>query len=254
MSNYECKYCIRKYKAKYHYERHISVCQFLSKTPKEKEEDIDVNGGKMPTPIEMYQLVKHLSRRVDKLEKENHSLKRRETTKLNMLEWLNDKHTEKPIIIFDLWLTEELDPLIVTVLPEVYQNGLISGIKKLLEEYMMNGSAIMYPICSFNKSSGIIYVFDRTPEGKNEWKQLSTSGLDIYIEYLCNRFIAAFNAHWFEPNKENIHMKETYKEAYVNKYQKILAGHLSKESRCKQIRQIFITNITRKKPVIVDDA
>ena len=254
MSNYQCVYCIRKYKTKYHYERHTTVCKFLSKTPIEKEEDIDICRDKTPTLTEMYQLVKHMSRRIDILEKENHSMKRRETKKVNILDWLNNKNTENSIIPFDLWLTTELDPMIPTVLPEVYQHGLISGISKLIEEYMINGSGIMHPICCFNKSSGIIYVFEKNATGINEWKQLSTSGLDIYIEYLCNRFIVAFNSHWFEPNRDNVSMKETYKEAYVNKYQKILAGHLTKEARCKQIRQIFINNIRKPSPLVVNTA
>jgi hypothetical protein len=252
MSNYKCNYCIRHYKTKYHYERHATVCKFLSKTSTEKEEDIEINRDKTPTLIEMYQLVKHLSRRVDILEKENHSLKR-QTKNVNILDWLNDKNTEKPLITFDLWLTNELDPLIPTVLSEVYKNGLVSGISKLLEEYMINGSGITHPICSFNKTSCVVYIYDKNTSGKNEWKQLSTSGLDIYIEYLCNRFIAAFNEHWFEPNRENIYNKETYKDAYVNKYQQILAGHLTKELRCNQIRHVFINNIKRSTPVVASN-
>jgi hypothetical protein len=251
MSNYKCRYCIRNYKTKYHYERHVSVCQFLSKSPKEKEDDIEINNDKQPSQFEMYQLIKNLSYRIDKLEKENQYLKRRESKKINLLEWLNDDRTDKPLITFDLWLTEELGELIPTVLDEVYKNGLVSGITKLIEEYMINSSGLKHPICSFNKSPNIIYIFDKSATDKNMWKQLSTSGLDIYIEYLCNRFITAFSEHWFEPNREKIKNREKYKETYVNYYQKILASSLTKEARCNQIRQIFMNNIKQPAPSII---
>lgn len=249
MSNYNCKYCMRQYKTKYHYDRHTTICKFMSKTPNELEEDIEITRDKLPTNLEMYQLIKHLSYRIDKLEKENLELKRIQERKINMIQWLNAPTTEKPIITFENWLIDILIPKIPTILEDIYKTDLINGIDKLLEYYLSNNSQLV-PICSF-KTSKIIYIFDKNNDDVIRWKQLSIKELNNYIEFICNQVVSSFNNEWFIPNQNNVTYRDNYKEQYLSYSKKILASNLSKETRLLQIRMIILKHIVRPHPSIL---
>lgn len=249
MNNYTCIHCkTRTYKSKYYYDRHISVCKFLSKTPKEQEEDIDISSDITPTQNEMFQLIKHLSYRIDKLEKENEALRRRDSSKINILNWLNNTKSEKPVISFDDWISIELTGMIPNVLNQVFENDLIIGFEFLMQK--SKNILKLLPICSYNKS-GILYVYCNNNMNKLEWKRITSNELDVYIEYLCNRFIVSFNETWFEPNKDNIINSDKYKDNYLKYYQKILASQITKENRCNKIRQIILNNVLLPPPIAI---
>ena len=69
-----CKFCNREYKEKFNHDRHAQTCEFLSKTRREQDNEID-RFEKLPTQKEMFLLIQELSRRITKLEKENSQLK-----------------------------------------------------------------------------------------------------------------------------------------------------------------------------------
>ena len=87
MSTYDCQYCNRNYKEKFNYDRHLLCCEFLFKSRREQNHEIDLLGP-IPSQREMYQLIQHMSVRIDKLEKENIRLRQVNTRKYNILEQL----------------------------------------------------------------------------------------------------------------------------------------------------------------------
>ena len=83
-STYDCKYCKRNYKEKFNYDRHLLCCEFIFKSRREQNNEADLLAP-IPTQREMYQLIQHMSIRIDKLEKDNQRLQQVAKRKHNVL-------------------------------------------------------------------------------------------------------------------------------------------------------------------------
>lgn len=232
MSTYKCPHCTKTYKVKFNCDRHISICKFLSKDLRSQENEVELLSENMPTQFEMFQLIKHLSCKVDKLEKENEMMKQKQNKKINILEWLN-KSTNIPSITFERWLIEEIQPLIPTVMETVYANDIITGINTIIDNYMSTTNGVLLPICSFNNKKGVLYIYESEEIG---WKQISNIYFERCIEYLCNEFKVIFNETWVKPNETNIFNIERYNDMYVDYHRKLLGGNITKEMKCSRIR------------------
>lgn len=247
MSNqYKCHFCLRSYKEKFNYDRHVSVCKFLSQTPRQQDNEIELSSEIIPSTKEIFQLVKHLSIRVDKLEKENQQLKQQQNKKINILEWLN-KSDNRPIITFEVWIIDTILPKIIDTLETVFHNDLINAVIKLFNDCIDQNDSEQLPICSFAKKISQIYVYDKDRDNDNDvkWIALTNKEIDKYIDYISNQYITVFINDWYKPNQRNIEESEKYKNLYAEYYQKILGGTISKETRNAKIKK-FIYNKLKK--------
>lgn len=247
MSNqYKCNFCSRNYKEKFNYDRHISVCKFLSQTPRQQDNEIELSSEIIPSTKELFQLVKHLSMRVDKLEKENQQLKQQQNKKINILEWLN-KSNNKPIILFELWIIDTIQPKIIDTLETVFHNDLTTAIIKLFNDCIEQNDLEHIPICSFAKKNSQIYVYDKDREDDNDikWIALTNKEIDKYIDYISNQYISVFINDWYKPNQKNIEESEKYKNLYAEYYQKVLGGTVSKETRNTKIKKFIYNKLKR---------
>ena len=254
MSNhYKCNHCVRSYKEKFNYDRHVSVCKFLSQPPREQCNDIELSGEKMPTAVELFQLVKHLSLRMDKLEKENQLLTQRNNKKVNVLEWLNQK-TNKPIMGFERWIVDNIQPLITNTLEDAFRGDLTRAVCKLFDNYFTDNEQENVPICSFTKKNAPFYIYDKSKDDDSEmkWTILTNNKMDKYIEHICKQNVNAFIKDWYEPNQTRIESSEKYKDLYAEYYKKILGGGLSKDQRCTKIRNSIYNKIKRNIPGILE--
>jgi len=232
---YKCRFCVKSYKEKFNYDRHVSVCKYLSQPEKVQLSDLDISQEQIPGNFELFQLVKHLSFRLDKLEKENQMLRQRQNKKKNVLEWLNNGTEEKPIITFERWLVDEIQPGISALLDTVFKKDLVSGVSSLFQNYFENNRNNKYPICCFTDKQTTFYVYDKV-DSDIKWKPITKDILDKYIEHICHQFVIVFLKEWCEPNQELIATKEKYKEMYAEYYQKILGGTTSKEIQYSKIK------------------
>ena len=247
MSNqYKCTFCLRSYKEKFNYDRHVSVCKFLSQTPRQQDNEIELSSEIIPSTKEIFQLVKHLSIRVDKLEKENQQLKQQQNKKINILEWLN-KSDNKPIITFEVWIIDTILPKIIDTLETVFHNDLTPAIIKLFNDCIDQNDFEQLPICSFAKKNSQIYVYDKDRGDNNnvKWIALTNKEIDKYIDYISNHYISVFINDWYKPNQKNIEESEHYKNLYAEYYQKVLGGTISKETRNAKVKK-FIYNKLKK--------
>ena len=247
MSNqYKCNFCSRNYKEKFNYDRHISVCKFLSQTPRQQDNEIELSSEIIPSTKEIFQLVKYLSMRVDKLEKENQQLKQQQNKKINILEWLN-KSDNKPTILFEVWLIDTIQPKIIDTLETVFHNDLTTAIIKLFNDCIERNDSEHIPICSFAKKKSQIYVYDKDREDDNDikWIALTNKEIDKYIDYTSNQYISVFINDWYKPNQKNIEESEKYKNLYAEYYQKVLGGTVSKEIRNTKIKKFIYNKLKR---------
>lgn len=254
MSNqYKCCYCPRNYKEKFNYDRHISVCKFLSQSPRAQDNSFELSSEKIPNNNELFQLVKHLSIRIDKLEKDNQKLIQQQNKKINILEWLN-KTDNKPIITFESWLIDTIQPRIIDTLECVFHNDLTTAIVKLFDDYFEIAELDQIPICSFAKKNSQIYIYDKCKNDELDlkWIALTNNQIDKYIDHISNQYIKVFITEWYHPNQTNIEESDKYKDLYVEYYQKVLGGTVSKETRNIKVKKSIYNKLKRNVTNVIE--
>ena len=240
-SKYTCNHCLRGYKEKFNYDRHIGFCEFLHKSVKERENEIDAFET-TPSVTELFSFVKELVVRIDKLEKENAQLKHIVTIskrKLGFTDWLN--HHNKPCVTFTKWLSEI--PYHI-YLNDIFNNDLISGIVLSLQH---KNTGVGYPIYAFVEKQNCFYIYDEVLDSDNErklkWILIQGNDFDKWLNYISQSFLIEFKK-WCDENKNEIDNNEIMKEIYFSNFQKVLGNSkLSVDIRNQRIRQQLFQKI-----------
>uniref|UniRef100_A0A6C0JKT7 Uncharacterized protein n=1 Tax=viral metagenome TaxID=1070528 RepID=A0A6C0JKT7_9ZZZZ len=234
-----CKYCNRGYKQKFNLDRHVQTCEFLSKSKREQDNEID-SYEKLPTQKEMFLLIQELSLRIGKIEKENADLKNsvRVKIKRNFNDILNE--SSKPDISYNEFI-ELLLNSVENYLDIVFNTNLLKGIYDLFTHFIEKYDDKL-PIRSYDVKPNKFYIYDTN----KKWVLLSNSDIDHLIASISYRFLVEFNRCWYLVNKDKIENEETYKIMYMNYYLKILGGdRMNDEKRNTQVRSFIYNKLKR---------
>jgi hypothetical protein len=237
-SGYSCKFCNREYKIKFNHDRHIQTCEFLSKSKKEQDHEID-SFEKLPTQREMFLLIQDLSIRINKLEKENamlkNSVKCRE--KRNFADIL--LQTAGPSISMDDWSQNILNS-VDQFLDIVYKKDLFTATISLFNKFI-DDNLNEIPIRAYDVKPNTFYTYDT-----EKWIPFTNSDFDKLLARVSHRFLVEFNRCWCIVNKEKIENSEEYQKLYTEYYLKILGGdRVTDETRYKKIRHVIYTSIKK---------
>jgi hypothetical protein len=223
-----CKHCGREYKEKFNHDRHIQTCEFLSKTRREQDNEID-SFEKLPSQKEMFLLIQELSMRITKLEKENSELKNTVKRKIKFNDIL--KQTPNPEFDYNKWIDTLLNE-VEKYLDNVYSNDLQHATIDLFNT-MLETHGDKLPIRAYDIKQNKFYIYD----SDNTWKNITNSDFDKLLARISHRFLVEFNKCWYVVNREKIETEESYKMMYIDYYKKILGGErISDESRYNRIR------------------
>jgi hypothetical protein len=234
---YTCKFCSRDYKEKFNHDRHTQTCEFLSKTRREQDNEID-SFEKLPTQKEMFLLVQQLSIRITKLEKENSQLKGSIKRKMNFNDILNQNI--KPEFQYKIWCDILIDN-VEKFLDKVYNSNLLNATNDLFTYFIDNYNDRL-PIRAYDIKPNIFYIYDED----ETWTSISTSEFDKLLARISHKFLVEFNRCWCVVNREKIETMDIYKELYMDYYRKILGGdRISDETRYTRIRQHIYAKIKR---------
>lgn len=256
---HNCNFCKKQFHQKFNYDRHVLCCEFITKSHKARENEIDIT-QQLPTPIEMYQLMQHMMVRITKLENENATLRRIKRGKLSVLEWLND--TTKcplPAFTFSDWIRNDILPNVKDYLETVFHQGLLAGLTSLFEQSISKCGSTTLPICSFDTKLSEIYVFKKNTncDVQNEptepmWIKIPNVELDKYLRRVANQFTYDFKSCWYEVHKADIETDEKYSEMYVDYYKQILGGKMSDDTLFHKLRQYLSSQLKRNLKSVVE--
>jgi len=238
-SGYTCKFCNRLYKQKFNHDRHVQTCEFLSKTRREQDNEID-SFERIPSQRELFLLLQELSVRVNKLEKENSELKN--SIKINVKRNFSDilSQATKPEFEFDVWSTMLLND-VEKYLNMVYSNDLLFATTELFNGFIANYGDKL-PLRAYDVKSNIFYIYDTD----NKWNAITNADFDKLLARISHRFIVEFNRCWYLINMEKMEREESYKLMYIEYYRKILGGErISDESRYQRIRHHIYNKIKK---------
>lgn len=230
--NYTCNICKKSYKLKHNFDNHVNLCKFLSKSEIEIENDGDLHSEKIPNQFEMFQIVKHMSKKINKLEDTIKYLKSRDSKQVDVLIYLNEHKKQFPSITFHQWLEDEIIILLPNYLENVFQDSLIFAVSKLFEDYSLISKDIILPIYVYQrKNTQNVYIYEN-----DKWKEIQNHILDEYIKFICDKFVKVFISNWYEKHKLLIEEHERYKDLFGEYYKKMLGGNYKDEKINLQIR------------------
>ena len=164
MTTYKCNFCSRSYQRKLYYSRHITICELMCKSIKERQVESEEHDD---TPsvrvlydviLEMANKISHMERKITELSKCSDVKKR----KFNMLTWLNE----------NVNAGQTYGELIGEVLVErrhleyLFKTDYISGILFVIQEFLPLDA--VNAIKAFVQKPYILYVCKGEGEAKVE--------------------------------------------------------------------------------------
>ena len=256
---HHCNFCNKQFHQKFNYDRHVLCCEFISKSSKERENEIDIT-QQLPTPTEMYQLMQHMMVRIQKLENENTKLRRFKRGKITALDWLNDaSKCPPPTFTFSDWIRNDILPNVKDYLETVFHQNLLTGLTCVFDNSISKFASTDLPICSFDTKLSDIYVFKKPTNDSNEnesneprWMKIPNVELDKYLRRVANQFTYDFKSCWYELHKQEIETDEKYSEMYVDYYKQILGGKMSDDTLFHKLRQYLSSQVKRNLKSVVE--
>lgn len=190
---------------------------------------------------DMLHLLKTMAKKIEVLEEEVKQLKKRGcNVNVDVLEILNLDY--KPTIDFTDWINQEIAQQIQYYLEDVFMNDLVSGVKKMFENYNSTARKICLPFCyTYKNREHKYFIYENS-----EWKVIEDKKLNYFIKFIMCEFTKVFNQTWCEENKENIFKDEKYKEMFEEYQKKVLGGNVKPEILCNKIKDILKKNFVIK--------
>jgi hypothetical protein len=187
MDEFECTYCYRKYRKKENYDKHVSCCEFFYRSRREHPDTIY---EPIPSQRELYQLVKELAykcdklqQKIDKLENANRNMHRKQITEYlkEYIPEINAYRWAHQIIIEEKHLKT------------VFENTIIEGLKEVMREHIFQNS----PFCSFYQKNNTLYTYNCESDEDSErteskWHIITNKELDKIISIISYKFLKAF--------------------------------------------------------------
>jgi len=157
--NYECNFCLRKYKIKKNLTMHKVSCEFINKMKNHNHDEFFDSIETIPSQRELYSLIKILALKCDVLENEVKLMKNtvQIRQKKQIIELLNQKNNENISDFIEWYKSYSInDEDLKIVLDYDLTRGIEDILKKMVEITKHNS-----PICSFKDKSNQIYICRR---------------------------------------------------------------------------------------------
>lgn len=198
-----CVYCGKSYKKKTNLERHVVLCELLSKTKKgaviEEDEDDILSQRKI------YSILLELGIKFNKLEEKVDELNKwvvKKKKKINVIEWLNANIT--PEIKFDSLIEKII--IIQDDVKYLFENSFADTLNKIFSRNIYNLSENEYPIFAFVQKSNIFYIYEDETAG---WIELNREKLSKFLNRVHMKLLRVYGEYKKE-NAEKIRDDESF--------------------------------------------
>jgi len=224
-----CPYCQRSYSRKIYFERHIGICEFLSKSKKAQNVDIEERKD-TPTVRDLYMVVmelvkknKQLEDRIEELSKLGGMAIQKKQQKVDLIEWLNTTYANATD--YTAWLSEvQLNRADLNIFFETdYVGGVMNALKRQLIQ-----TDEQIPVRAFeSKGNNIFYMYN----GK-KWLVMDNESYLKMMHVFDKKILVEFG-NWQTENKDKLYLDEF--SLKFNKYmKKIMATREPLYSRIKK--------------------
>lgn len=236
-----CKYCDRKYKSKNYLNRHILVCEILSKTQDERKQE-EAERADTPTLRKMYELLMEMTLKYAGLEKKFNALQKSIESKkkrLNIIDWLNTNHSSANTITFADWCAGV--KLERKHLEFIFETNYIPGITNIFEEFLPINKADSLPIRSFDQKINTLFIYiDNT----HKWKIMSDEDFGKMVGVISKQIMCEF-VKWQRENYNNVKNKtdDNHDIQYATNIQKVIGAKFTKQQLYSKIRAALYNHL-----------
>jgi len=218
----ECCFCSKKFTRKTYYDRHILICELLSKSKKERnvemEEDKDT-----PTVRKLYEIIMEMSIKYKKMEEKLEELSKYVDTKkkkINIIEWLNAtcKSSASP---FELWMKK------IKVerkhLESIFSHDYVYGALHVLKDF--NNEHIR----CYDQKDDTLFIFtnevatNEVATATATWSEMKPQQFDKMMDFISKQFIHEF-VLWQNENKHRME-DDNYAMTYMINIKKMNGGN-----------------------------
>lgn len=265
---YVCSKCSKKYKIKTNYDKHLLMCNLMSKTVKERRIE-NINIDNTPSTKELYSIILRLSNKCEMMERKIEKLTdsyNKEKKKINVIEWLNNQknnidnddnsdsdndnngvkiNNKNPI--FSKWI--ETVNINEDDMESVVNNNFMDGLKHIIKRLVRENEdyGITFPIKAFEQKEGLFYIYDiiNIDNGNNfekKWIIMSAENLNILFSKITKGLIKQIRL--WKDNNINKMSEEGFAKVYANNIKKVTGGDVPIQTQQLKFRK-YLYNIIK---------
>lgn len=208
-----CPNCFKIFKKKGCYETHIYKCERNT-----------INSNDKVTIQKLFGMIENLIENQNKMQMEIENLKsclNRKNKKLNVIDWLNEKHNNKGDFTEE-WKKIELNENDLLI---IFDKGFVKGISEILNNIFTNLNTIK----CFNEKKNIIYTLIN-----EKWHELEKYEWEEIIKKINSQILVLFKIY---QDKNLLQMEDEKFHKQINNYLgKILCVELNFDTKCNRIK------------------
>lgn len=240
-----CPHCLRTYQRKVYFDRHVGLCQMLSKTKHERLMEVEEQAD-TPTLRDLYAAVMSLTEKYSQMEIKFTELSKYASIKkqkLNIVDWLNTNFSSQATDYAE-WFKrirvqqEELDVLFKTD----YVGGVIAILKQVLPLDDENR-----PVRAYTAKDGVFYIYQ---QADNCWNIADAETFQKLMFSIDKQFMSAF-VQWQNENKHRM-QQDDFSDTYTQNARKIMGGNNTREQLYSRIKKELYTYLRTELPAMIE--
>ena len=206
---FKCDTCNKCYKTERAFIKHTAICNMFNQSKKQNDKLIE-RSEEIPSIGDLYFIVKELSEKYTKLQKDYDDLKRYVTRKNNKIDVFKHLNKEKPVESYREWFenlnftNENLEKLFKNTFIDVYTDIIMSKLRN------------DPPIKCVDIKENTFYIYD-----DNSWRLQTKEEFSTIIKALYKKTFKQFK-EWQDFNKKSIESGNIPIDEYLNKICKFM--------------------------------
>ena len=230
-----CNHCTKEYTKKSSLDRHQLICEFLHKSTREKQVELEETSG-LPSYTELVYIVQELARKNSQVEKKLAELENQTTQykkcKINVEEWLN-QHKKSPYTYADIVNHLNIKPDHIKML---FETKLIPIICNILEADLIKSECPLYCVkntlyCYVNVDAATEVGADKT----TKWVEIEKKTLVQMLNKLYHVFLNRL-CEWRTENLERLNANDKLSISYNQAMIRLMDVDFNQDSNLNKIK------------------
>ena len=189
-----CIHCGKSYKKKSNLDKHVVLCELLSKSKKGLviEDDTDI-----PSQRKIYNILLELGMKFNKLEEKVDELNKwvvKKKKNINVIDWLNANIT--PQVKYN----NLIGKIVITQddVKYLFENSFVETLNYIFSRNIYNLSENEYPIFAFVQKSNMFYIYE---DDVIKWKELTREKLIQFLNRVHMKLFQAYSEYKTQNSK-----------------------------------------------------
>ena len=248
---YTCLHCHREFKRKIYFDKHAIACEFLSKSNKERELEIEELSD-TPSTRDLYKIIMALAAKCNRMESQLNDIAKCtniKKQKLDIINWLNENKKGNNNGLSRMSFNDLLNTIVITQddLNVLFKTDYTGGVLHVLKKYLNLDNNIndISPLYAFTTKENVIYIFM-----EKEWILCNNEYYNKLMHLLDKKFMGVF-IDWQNENKHK-GSSDDFALLYTNNMRKIMGGAFTREQLYSRIKREIYNYICSDPPNILE--